>query len=104
MEGFTTIAPGMALVEAGLIERLIKQNQDLQIAVLEAIADLKNTKKTWYTAQEVMELTGFGKSWLNDNKKLIGFAMVGGCLRFKRQDVEDFIEANYFKVKSKKRY
>lgn len=50
------------------------------------------------------DLTGFGKSWLNENKQDIGFTMIGGCLRFKRKDVEEFIDANYYKVKAKKRY
>lgn len=104
MEGFTNIAPGMALVDSTLLQGLISQVKELQATVMTTVAELKESKKPWLTAQEVQEMTGFGKTWLNDNKQLIGFTTIGGCLRFKRADVEDFIEANYFKVKSKKRY
>lgn len=45
-----------------------------------------------------MELTGFSSKWVNDNKHLIRFSTVGGCLRFKRTDVEQLIEENYFKA------
>lgn len=104
MEGFSNIGPGMALVDAGMLTTLIEQLQATNRRVEEMAAELKETKKPWLTAHEVQEMTGFGKTWLNDNKQVIGFSTVGGCLRFKRSDVEDFIEANYFKVKSKKRY
>lgn len=104
MEGFKDIAPGMTLVDSGLLQSLITQVRELQTTVLNTVAELKDTKKPYLSAQEVMELTGFGKTWLNDNKQHVGFTTIGGCLRFKRKDVEEFIETNYFKIKLKKRY
>lgn len=104
MEGITNIAPGMALVAEQLIVDLVNKIDATSRRVEELAAELKDSRKPYLTAIEVQELTGFGKSWLNDNKQDIGFTTIGGCLRFKRKDVEEYIEANYYKVKSKKRY
>lgn len=104
MEGFTPIAPGMTLVDTATLQTLISQVKELQTTVMTTVAELKDAKKPWLTAQDVMDMTGFGKTWVNDNKQDIGFSTIGNCLRFKRKDVEEYIESNYFKSKSQKRY
>jgi len=102
MDGFTTIAPGLVLVDKSVIIELIDQVKGLRDTVVSTAAELKDSKKPYLTAQELMEFTGFGKTWVNDNKQDIGFSIIGGCLRFKRKDVEDFMNSNYFKAKKPK--
>ena len=92
---------GVSLVETKALNALIGSVNTLQETVLNTIAELKEARKPYLTAQELMGLTGFGKTWVNDNKHLIGFTTVGGCLRFKRRDVEEFMEQNYFKAKKR---
>jgi predicted DNA-binding transcriptional regulator AlpA len=90
---------GVSIVETRILERLISRIEALEAIVLSNVEELKQNKKPYLSTQELMELTGFGKTWVNDNKQLIGFTTVGGCLRFKRKDVEEYIESNYFKAK-----
>lgn len=93
---------GISLVETAALQALIFSVQDLKSTVLSTVEELKAAKKPYLTTHDVMEITGFGKTWVNDNKQDIGFSMVGGCLRFKRKDVEDYMSQNYFKSKSRK--
>ena len=90
---------GISLVETKTLQALIFSVEDMKMTVVSTLAELKEAKKPYLTAQDVMELTGFGKTWVNDNKQDIGFSMVGGCLRFKRKDVEEYMNQNYFKAK-----
>jgi predicted DNA-binding transcriptional regulator AlpA len=92
---------GISLVETKTLQALIFSVEDMKMTVVSTLAELKEAKKPYLTAQDVMELTGFGKTWVNDNKQDIGFSMVGGCLRFKRKDVEEYMNQNYFKAKKK---
>jgi hypothetical protein len=91
--------PEVAIVDNRILLNLISKIEEMGNYVEELKAEAKSKQKPYLTAQELMELTGFGKTWVNDNKQLIGFTTVGGCLRFKRKDVEDFMEQNYFKAK-----
>jgi excisionase family DNA binding protein len=94
---------GVTLVESQVLENLIGEVQGLRSVVLSTLKELSETKKPYLTVSEAMELTGFGKTWLMANKQDIGFSSVGGCIRFKRKDVEAYMEANYFKTKSPRR-
>ncbi|RZK77497.1 MAG: DNA-binding protein [Pedobacter sp.] len=94
---------GVTIIETAALEALIASVQNLQETVTVALAEVKDTQKPYLSVNEVMELTGFGKSWVNENKAKIGFSSIGGCLRFKRSDVAEFMEANYFKVDQKRR-
>ncbi|WP_183567412.1 helix-turn-helix domain-containing protein [Mucilaginibacter sp. SP1R1] len=94
---------GVTLIETHTLEALINEVRGLKETVVTTISELKETKKPYLTPQDVMQITGFGKTWINDNKQFIGFTTVGGCLRFKRKDVEAYMEQNYFKTKSPRR-
>ncbi|AMR34188.1 hypothetical protein A0256_23410 [Mucilaginibacter sp. PAMC 26640] len=75
---------------------------NLEKTMMDAISKLSDTKNKYLSVHEVTQFTGFGKKWVQDHKQDIGFSTVGGCLRFKREDVESFMSQNYFKSKSKK--
>jgi hypothetical protein len=94
---------GVSIVETETLQSLINKFETLQTTVVNIAAELKDSRKPYLTAQEVMEITAFGKTWLNDNKQDIGYSMVGGELRFKRKDLESYMESNYFKTKSPRR-
>lgn len=94
---------GISLVETHTLQALISEVRGLRETVVSTIAELSETKKPYLTPQDLMQITGFGKSWINDNKQDIGFTMIGGCLRFKRKDVEAYMEQNYFKTKTRRK-
>lgn len=93
---------GVSLVETKVLQALIGSISELKDTVMSTVAELKDAKKPYLTANELMEMTGFGKTWVNDNKHIIGFSTIGGCLRFKRKDVVEFMEENYYKLKVNK--
>lgn len=94
---------GVSIVETATLLNLISTVERLEKTVTGTLAVLKDTQKPYLSSQEVMEITGFGKRWLNDNKQDIGFSTVGRCLRFKRKDLEEYMSQNYFKTKKPKR-
>ena len=65
------------------------------------VDELREAKSPYMNSKQVMEITGNGKTWLNENKHLIGFSKNNGQLMFKRSDVMEFIERDYYK-KSRK--
>jgi len=90
---------GVTIVETKALQSLIRQIESLQETVLRSLDELKELKKPYLNVAETMELTGFSKSWVNNNKAKIGFCSVDGSIRFKRADVEAFMNLNYFKSK-----
>ncbi len=92
---------GVSIVPTETLQALIGSVEDLKLTMASTIAELKDTRKPYLTAQEVMLITGFGKNWVNNNKHIIGYSSIGGCLRFKRSDVVEFMGQNYFKAKRK---
>ena len=91
----------VTFVDAVTLQNLISKIDLLSRQVNQIAKELKAAKKPYLTSAELMELTGFKKDWINDNKQDIGYSMVGGRLRFKREDVEEYMHRNYFKAKRK---
>jgi hypothetical protein len=94
---------GISLVETQTMQALIAEVKDMKAVVVTALAELASSKKPYLTAQEVMEITGFGHNWLHQHKQDIGYSTIGTSIRFKRKDVEAYMEANYFKSKAPRR-
>lgn len=69
---------GVSLAETEVLNKLIARIDELEKRVINALADLKDSKKIFLTVKEVSEITGFNKNWVNDNKADIEFATVGG--------------------------
>jgi len=90
---------GVTIIETGKLNELIAGIETLKITTLTAIKELKESKKPYLNVAETMELTGFSKAWVNNNKAKIGFCSVEGSIRFKRSDVESFMNNRYFKSK-----
>jgi len=89
---------GVTIVETETLEKLISKIDTLQDLVLSSLTELTEAKKPYLSSEEVMQLLGRSKSWLNDNKHLIGFSKATGALLFKRKDVEAFVDSEYLKA------
>ena len=94
---------GLTVLETPTLLELIQKITHLSERVEAMHLELKDTKKPYLNTKEVMEITGFSKTWLNSNKHDIGCSVVGGELRFKRKDLEEYMSQNYFKTKKTKR-
>ncbi|SFS58685.1 helix-turn-helix domain-containing protein [Mucilaginibacter polytrichastri] len=94
---------GITIIETAIFNRLIDKVDALEEFVTKTATELSEAKNPYLKVKEAMKLTGFSKTWLMSNKEAIGYASVGGCLIFKRKDLEAYMEANYFKTKSPRR-
>jgi excisionase family DNA binding protein len=92
---------GVTIIETETLNALIGSIEDLKHTVLSTIAELKTLKDPYMTTQEVAAYTKFGKKWVQDNKDKIGRSMPGNHCRFKRSDVEAFMEDGYYKIKKR---
>ncbi len=92
----------ISIVETKVLEELIFEVRSLRELVIKTIDELGDVKKPYLTVQDVMNLTGFSIDWVNHHKQDIGYSNIGRTIRFKRKDVEAYMEANYFKAKKGK--
>lgn len=67
------------------IEKVTKVVETLQV-------ELQQKTKPYMTLQEVIDFTGYGKTWVADHKRELGGRKVGGGLRFKRDTVIEFMD------------
>lgn len=93
---------GVSIVSTEILSSLISKIDMMGAQVEQITEELKQTKKPYLTAQEVMDITGFSRDWVTDHKHDIGCSTKGGKLIFKRKDLEAFIEEDYYKSKKRK--
>jgi excisionase family DNA binding protein len=94
---------GVSIVPTETLQALIGSVEKMELIVVSTLAQLKEFEtKKWMTINEVAEFTGLSRSAVNTNRVAIGFTDSGNCIRFKRSDVEEFMEQNYFKSKKRK--
>jgi hypothetical protein len=91
---------GVSIVETATLVELIHKVENLEGMVSSTLNQLRDSRKPYLSAEDVMEMTGFGKKWIQLNKDKIGFSKPGKELIFKRTDVDEFITKNYFKLKT----
>lgn len=94
---------GISLVETETLQALISKVEQMEATVTGFAADLSNTKQQYLSPKDVMALTGFSRDWVSDHQQEIGFSTIGGQIRFKRKDLEEYMSQNYFKTKKPKR-
>ena len=90
----------VTIVPTETLQALIGSVEDLKLTVMSTINELKGAKKPYLTINEVAEYTGLSRSAVNANREKIGYTNAGNCVRFKRSDVVEFMEAGYHKKKS----
>ncbi|MDP3561696.1 MAG: helix-turn-helix domain-containing protein [Legionellaceae bacterium] len=88
---------GVSIVETSLLEDLINKVERLDGYVRTVEKERNELKKPLMSVKEVCEYLGKGSTWLDIHKAEIGFTKAGGEIRFKRKDVEAYLEAGYYK-------
>lgn len=96
-----SIAAEVLQLDNILLHQLITKIEKVTKAVESMEAELKLKTKPYMTLQEVIEMTGYGKTWVADHKSELGGRKVGGGLRFKRETVLEFMDQYEIKTKSK---
>ena len=90
---------GVTIIETEALNALFAKIETMSDQFNQIAQELKESKSPYMNSKQVMEITGHGKTWLNDNKHLIGFSKDNGQLKFKRSDVIEFMESGYYKKK-----
>lgn len=75
-----------------LLHQLINKIERVSKVVETLQAELKIKSKPYLSFDEVMELTGYGSTWVKKHKMDLGGRKVGGGLRFKRETVIEFMD------------
>lgn len=89
---------GITIIETSVFQELISKIDSMRDILETLDQELKDTRKPYLTIQDVMQLTGFGIDWVNDHKGDIGYFNVGRSIRFKRKDVQEYMEGHSFKL------
>jgi len=89
----------VTIIETSKLEQLLSTLHNLDEKVCEMYIELKELKKPLFTVKELCEYLGKGSTWVDAHKADIGFSMAGGEIRFKRKDVEAYLESTYYKRK-----
>jgi len=91
---------GLAQLDSRTIIDLISEIETLKNIITPAVVSLKKARRQYLSVSDVMDMTGFKKAWVYNRKERIGFSDVDGSIVFRREDVEDFMNSNYFKAKN----
>lgn len=91
--------PNFAIVDNQLLLQTINEINKLSQRVEVISAELAGSKKRYLNIAEAIEFTGLSKSTLHKYKEEIGYSRPGGVITFRRNDVEDFMEETFLKVR-----
>ncbi|WP_316745147.1 helix-turn-helix domain-containing protein [Pedobacter antarcticus] len=93
---------GVTVIETKVLQNLIGSIEDLKITVSSKISELDGINDKYLTISDVMDLTGLSRSTVDKFRDSIGFTNSGNCVRFKRSDVIEFMDRNYYKTSKRK--
>jgi hypothetical protein len=94
---------GVTILETKVLQELIDKIIKLSESVEAIRQELDGTRKTYLTLKEASAFIGFSTAWVNEHKFDIGCSTVGGQVRFKRKDVDWFMQQEYYKSKTPRR-
>jgi len=94
---------GVTIVETKVLQELIFKLETLSGRVEAMYQELDGTRKPYLTLREASAFIGFSMAWVNDHKFDIGCSTVGGQVRFKRKDIDWFMQQEYYKSKTPRR-
>ena len=89
---------GVTIIETKKLNALFEQMETMVEFVKQASVPVEPQKLM--TISEVMKMTSLSRSSIDKYKSDIGYTTIGGCYRFKRKDVELYIEENYLSRKA----
>lgn len=82
-----------------LIEKKHFDELNFKIDTLFKKATEKKDEDKWMTMEAVVSYLGFSRTWVMYRKNKIGCFSDGKGLRFKKSNVDRYMEANSFKIK-----
>lgn len=87
----------VAFIDSKILLQLMDKMEVLSQRVEDITNENKKLKNTYMSINDVVDFTGLSRSSINKFREKIGFTTSAGCIRFKRKDVEAFMEQNYIK-------
>lgn len=88
---------GVTLIETAAFNKLLDKVDKLESFIQEVVRERNLLLKPLMTVKEVCEYLDKGSTWIDQNKTKIGYTKVGGEIRFRRKDVEDYLASGYFR-------
>lgn len=88
---------GVSIVDKPTMEALLDKLEVMHGLFIKTSAELKNYKTTYLTTRQVCEYIKKSENWVLLHKHDLGCSKRAGTLLFKRQDIDDFINSDYFK-------
>lgn len=89
---------GVTLIQTEQYNALINKIEALHDAVISMGDQLLGATSKWMTTKQVQDHLSKSENWVLQHKHHIGCTKSAGTLLFKRTDVEEFLEADYFRI------
>jgi len=90
---------GVSVVPTHEYKAHLNEVKDLRVEVRKALELLTASQSKYMTTSEVMEYLKKSENWVLLNKHKLGCSKSAGTLLFKRTDIDEFINQDYFKTK-----
>lgn len=88
---------GVSIVSTELLQKLIVKIEDLHEKVSQMDKQNKELSAAYLTTAQTCKYMNMSRSWVVRNKHNLGCSKKSGTLLFKRADIDEFINSDYFK-------
>ena len=88
---------GVSIVPTTLLQDLIYKVEDLHKQVCQMNAERKEQSAPYLTTAQVCKYLNKSRNWVMTHKNHLGCSKRAGTLLFKRADIDEFINSDYFK-------
>lgn len=88
---------GVSIVPTTVLEKLINKVEDLHSQVAQMNEERKAGLSVWMTTSQVCKYINKSENWVLLHKHDLGSSKRSGTLLFKRADIDEFINSDYFK-------
>lgn len=87
---------GVSIVPTGLLESLISKVENLHEMVRKMDQERKEGTATYLTTTQTCKYLNKSRTWVMANKHNPGCSKRAGTLLFKRTDIDEYINSDYF--------
>ena len=87
----------VTILDTTTLQMVLSKIESMNSHFEQVAAELKSSQGKWMTINQVVEYTGLSRTTVNLHRDKIGRSDSGNCIRFKRSDVDKFMEAGYYK-------
>jgi hypothetical protein len=88
---------GVSIVSTTLLESMLSKIDDLHAQVSQMNAERKAQSAPYLTTAQVCKYINKSRNWVMTHKHHLGCSKRAGTLLFKRADIDEFINSDYFK-------